>query len=72
MFILRLALQSSMINSLKADISRLNSSMDNLKALDEMLRDEHTALQLAFSSLEDKLRHSQVIRGITYYYNINY
>lgn len=38
----------------------LTTSIEELKNLNTMLRDEHTALQLAFSSLEDKLRKVQV------------
>lgn len=38
----------------------LTSSLHELKGLNSCLRDEHTALQLAFASLEDKLRKVQV------------
>lgn len=38
----------------------LTSSLQELKGLNSCLRDEHTALQLAFASLEDKLRKVQV------------
>lgn len=37
------------------------TSIDELKGINTMLRDEHTALQLAFASLEDKYRKFQVI-----------
>jgi len=38
----------------------LTTSIQELKGLNSCLRDEHTALQLAFASLEDKLRKVQV------------
>lgn len=38
----------------------LKTSLDELKNLNTTLRDEYTALQLAFSALEDKLRGVQV------------
>lgn len=38
----------------------LTTSMQELKSLNTCLRDEHTALQLAFASLEEKLRKVQV------------
>lgn len=46
--------------SLRAEISMLKTSLEELKNLNTCLRDEHCALQLAFSSLEDKLRKVQV------------
>lgn len=36
------------------------TSIDELKGINTMLRDEHSALQLAFTSLEDKYRKFQV------------
>lgn len=53
--------QNLIINSLRAEVQMLSTSMHELKGLNTCLRDEHTALQLAFSSLEDKLRKVQVI-----------
>jgi len=41
-------------------VQLLHSSLDELKKLNTTLLDEHTALQLAFSSLEDKMRSIQV------------
>lgn len=38
----------------------LTTNIQELKGLNSCLRDEHTALQLAFASLEDKLRKVQV------------
>ncbi|XP_043070978.1 autophagy-related protein 16 isoform X2 [Drosophila grimshawi] len=46
-------------NSLRAEVQLFHSSLDELKKLNTTLLDEHTALQLAFSSLEDKMRHIQ-------------
>uniref|UniRef100_A0A1I8NUI4 Autophagy-related protein 16 domain-containing protein n=1 Tax=Stomoxys calcitrans TaxID=35570 RepID=A0A1I8NUI4_STOCA len=45
--------------SLRAEVQMLKSSLDELKNLNTTLRDEYTALQLAFSALEDKMRASQ-------------
>lgn len=46
--------------SLRAEVVMLTTSMQELKSLNTCLRDEHTALQLAFASLEEKLRKVQV------------
>lgn len=46
-------------NSLRAEVKMYQSSISELKNLNACLRDEHTALQLAFASLEDKLRKIQ-------------
>ncbi|XP_054088422.1 autophagy-related protein 16 isoform X2 [Zeugodacus cucurbitae] len=46
-------------NSLRAEVEMLKSSLEQLKKLNTTLLDEHTALQLAFSSLEEKLRGVQ-------------
>lgn len=35
-------------------------NMAELQNLNQMLRDEHQALQIAFASIEDKLRKAQV------------
>lgn len=56
-----LAEQSTTINSLKAEVLMYITSIDELKGINTMLRDEHSALQLAFTSLEDKYRKFQVI-----------
>ena len=37
------------------------TSMNELKGLNQMLRDEHQALQIAFASIEEKLRKAQVL-----------
>lgn len=47
-------------NSIKAEVQMLTTNIQELKGLNSCLRDEHTALQLAFASLEDKLRKVQV------------
>lgn len=52
--------QQTANNSLKAEVQMLKTSLDELKNLNTTLRDEYTALQLAFSALEDKLRGVQV------------
>lgn len=52
------------IISLQAEISLFARNNKELKHLNSDLRDEHQALQMAFSSLEDKLRRMQVNLGI--------
>ncbi|XP_034116112.1 autophagy-related protein 16 isoform X2 [Drosophila nasuta] len=51
--------QQTVNNRLRAEVQLLNSSLEELKKLNTTLLDEHTALQLAFSSLEDKMRSVQ-------------
>lgn len=46
--------------SLKAEVQMYEDSVKELQNLNQMLRDEHQALQLAFASLEEKLRKAQV------------
>lgn len=55
----RLGEQLSLNNTLRAEVHMLTTSLHELKGLNACLRDEHTALQLAFASLEDKLRKVQ-------------
>lgn len=52
--------QQTANNRLRAEVQLLHSSLEELKKLNTTLLDEHTALQLAFSSLEEKLRNVQV------------
>ncbi|XP_049821111.1 autophagy-related protein 16-1 isoform X2 [Aethina tumida] len=54
-----LAENAAKIASLKAEVSLYEKSNKELKYLNDTLRDEHTALQLAFTALEDKLRKVQ-------------
>ncbi|XP_017041636.1 autophagy-related protein 16 isoform X1 [Drosophila ficusphila] len=54
-----LAEQQTNNNRLRAEVQLLHSSLEELKKLNNTMLDEHTALQLAFSSLEDKLRGVQ-------------
>ncbi|XP_022211008.2 autophagy-related protein 16 isoform X2 [Drosophila obscura] len=54
-----LAEQQTNNNRLRAEVHLLHSSLEELKKLNNTLLDEHTALQLAFSSLEDKMRGIQ-------------
>ncbi|XP_031630954.1 autophagy-related protein 16 isoform X4 [Contarinia nasturtii] len=46
-------------SSLRAEVLMLTTSLQELKSLNSCLRDEHCALQLAFASLEEKLRKVQ-------------
>lgn len=54
-----LAESTSKILSLQTEVSMLDQANKELKYLNDTLRDEHQALQLAFTSLEDKLRKIQ-------------
>ena len=49
-----------MIASLRAEIQMYETNMVELQGLNQMLRDEHQALQIAFAAIEDKLRKAQV------------
>lgn len=48
-------------NKLRAEIARYQTKQRELDEASQTLKDEHQALQLAFASLEDKLRKTQVI-----------
>jgi len=50
---------NSLTNTLRAEVQLYQTSNQELKNLNTCLRDEHTALQLAFAALEDKLRKAQ-------------
>lgn len=47
-------------NTLRADISKCIMREKELENVNQTLKDEHQALQLAFASLEEKLRKAQV------------
>lgn len=49
------------VASLRAEISMYQKNNSELKQLNQVLKDEHQALQLAFTKLEEKLRKSQVM-----------
>lgn len=59
-----LAEQKLLNNKLKAEVQMLTTSIQELKKLNTCLRDEHTALQLAFASNEEKLRKAQDDNGV--------
>lgn len=50
-----------LVSSLRAEISLYQKNNSELQQLNQVLKDEHQALQLAFTKLEEKLRKSQVI-----------
>lgn len=54
-----------LVASLRAEIALYQKNNSELKQLNQVLKDEHQALQLAFTKLEEKLRKSQVIFFIT-------
>lgn len=56
----KIASQEEIIKGLKAEITLYTTRIKDLDNLNQTIRDEHTALQLAFSSLEDKLRQVQI------------
>nr|CAD7602682.1 unnamed protein product [Timema genevievae] len=49
----------SVNTSLLAEINMYQNNMKELENMNQMLKDEHQALQLAFASLEEKLRKTQ-------------
>lgn len=51
--------QVAVINTLRLEVNLYQASVRDLEGLNQTIRDEHTALQLAFASLEEKLRHIQ-------------
>ncbi|XP_071452025.1 autophagy-related protein 16-1 isoform X2 [Hetaerina americana] len=54
-----LAESSQTIEHLNCQIHALKTNISELERLNQMLKDEHQALQLAFASLEEKLRRTQ-------------
>jgi hypothetical protein len=55
-----LAENAAKITSLQAEIALFTRNNNELKVLNEALRDEHQALHLAYTALEDKIRKAQV------------
>lgn len=56
-------------NTLRLDISKYVMKEKELENINQTLKDEHQALQLAFASLEEKLRKAQVCFFLI---NVNY
>lgn len=52
---------TKLIASLRAEIDMYQKSNTELQNLNQVLKDEHQALQLAFTHIEAKLRKEQVI-----------
>ncbi|XP_013194000.1 autophagy-related protein 16-1 isoform X2 [Amyelois transitella] len=50
---------AALIASLRAEIQMYENNMNELQGLNQVLRDEHQALQIAFASIEEKLRKAQ-------------
>lgn len=50
---------TAVIASLRAEIQMYETNMTELQGLNQVLRDEHQALQIAFASIEEKLRKAQ-------------
>ncbi|CAH0399165.1 unnamed protein product [Chilo suppressalis] len=50
---------TAIIASLRAEIQMYESNMVELQGLNQVLRDEHQALQIAFAAIEEKLRKAQ-------------
>lgn len=61
-----------LVASLRAEISLYQKNNSELKQLNQVLKDEHQALQLAFTKLEEKLRKSQVILFVIVVIIFNY
>ena len=55
--------------TLRADISKCIMREKEIENVNQTLKDEHQALQLAFASLEEKLRKAQV-RLLYYFFYI--
>jgi autophagy-related protein 16 len=51
-------------STLRAEIQMYQNNIKELENLNQMLKDEHQALQIAFASLEEKLRKAQVNAAI--------
>ncbi|KAL0274567.1 UNVERIFIED_CONTAM: hypothetical protein PYX00_002668 [Menopon gallinae] len=51
--------QKATISKLKIDVNLYQLNFRELEGLNQTIRDEHTALQLAFAALEEKLRQAQ-------------
>ena len=51
--------------NLRLEITKCLAREKDLEGINQMLKDEHQALQLAFASLEEKLRKTQV-RYVTF------
>jgi len=54
-------------NNLHVEISKYITKEKELESINQMLKDEHQALQLAFASLEEKLRKTQVYNCIIFH-----
>ncbi|KAM3966992.1 autophagy-related 16 [Aphomia sociella] len=50
---------TALIASLRAEIQMYENNMNELRGLNQVLRDEHQALQIAFAAIEEKLRKAQ-------------
>ncbi|XP_053606051.1 autophagy-related protein 16-1 isoform X2 [Plodia interpunctella] len=50
---------TALIASLRAEIQMYETNMSELQGLNQVLRDEHQALQIAFAAIEEKLRKAQ-------------
>ncbi|XP_069357287.1 autophagy-related protein 16 isoform X2 [Maniola hyperantus] len=50
---------TALIASLRAEIQMYETNMTELQGLNQVLRDEHQALQIAFAAIEEKLRKAQ-------------
>lgn len=59
LFLYSLAESLAVNTTLRAEIRMYQNNVKELENLNQMLRDEHQALQLAFASLEEKLRSAQ-------------
>lgn len=59
-YIYRISENTALIASLRAEINLYETNMTELQGLNQVLRDEHQALQMAFAAIEEKLRKAQV------------
>lgn len=65
--IFSLAERTAMNDSLQREIQRYKICKTELENLNQHIRDEHQALQLAFYHIEEKLRKAQVCDYVSTY-----
>lgn len=61
-YFFRISENTAVIASLRAEIQMYETNMSELQGLNQVLRDEHQALQIAFAAIEEKLRKAQVTK----------
>lgn len=70
MLFFSLAESSEANANLRLEITKCLGKEKEIESINQMLKDEHQALQLAFASLEEKLRKTQVYNYIIAFFLI--